>query len=159
MITGTTEQDVLEITEMTFNEKINHFFKRRAQIIAVKNRRCLNKEWYIERNPNEKKIMGICRWLIKNESTILSYKPDGVNLGTRYVVNEKLDKYVILVDTSIKIVNGVCSYDITISPKTAKNISIMFDSKVNQMRNILEDKINSKVKHSIDTIYESLLKK
>lgn len=138
---------------------MGYSIKRFCQKILIRNRKHINKELYVVRLANEKKIIGICHQLIIAENTKLSYKPYGVNLGKRYIENDRLEKYIIVDDNMVKIVNGVCSYDIPISMRTARNISIIFDSKVNQLRTLLEDKINSKVKHSLDTIYDSLIQR
>lgn len=147
----------VKISNLPFYDKMEHKVKRYFLKKVINNRKWFNKDMYIHRTPNEKKVIAICHQLILSEGAKLSYKPDGLSLGKRYIENDKVEKYIIIDDTLIKIVNGVCSYDIPVSIKTAKSISIIFDSKVNGLRNVLEEKINSKVKHSLDTIYVNLV--
>lgn len=141
------------IYKFNYFEKIIHKIKRFFLKQIVRSKRNMLKDQYIERSPDEKEAISICRDLIRNKKSELLLCPKS---WERYVINEKLEIDVIINEKQIDIVNHTYHYTITISGKTHSIVTNIFDGYVEKRRQELKRKIFSNIKFSLNTIYNKV---
>lgn len=103
----------------------------------------------------ERDAINICRRLLKKPETLLLVSPIS---HKRYIKEEKDQIFIIISDRTIDIVNHQYSYNINISEKSFNKLKRLFDTEVEQRRSAMEAEIRSNVKHSLHTVYKSLIK-
>jgi hypothetical protein len=125
--------------------------------------RRLIQKWYISlvrmSTPTEKKseyetdCITICKKLISKEETVLLFTPIS---NKRYIRNEELQIFVILENYSVKVINHVYSYTVFLGQKSWNNITLAFDTEVENRREEFEKEITSNIKHSLQNILQNL---
>lgn len=145
----------ISIIKMNNLEKIKHKIIRFFQKNIISSNRKMQKDIYIQRSPDEKEAISICRDLIKNKKSELLLCP---RTWERYVINEKLEIDVIISETSIDIINHTYHYNIPICGKTHSIITHIFDGYVEKRRQELKRRIFSNIKYSLNTIQNKVKK-
>lgn len=102
----------------------------------------------------ESTALAICRKLAAKDSSILLLSPIS---GKRYIKSEDSQIYVIIESHLVTIVNHAYSYTIPIELKSHEQLIKMFDKEVETRRELMETEIRSNIKHSLATIYNSLV--
>lgn len=132
---------------------INHLIKRRFQKIVINSKRKIICDTSSVKNDNEDNIISICRNLIKNKSSELLICPIS---GKRYIINKKLETYIVISERAIDLVNKKHLFNNTICLKSYEIILKIFNGHVEMRRKELESKIFADVKQSLDTIREEI---
>ena len=143
------------IYKLNYFEKILHKIKRYFQKQVVRSKKNMMKELYIEKSPDEKEAISICRDLIRNKKSELLLCP---KTWERYVINEKLEIDVIINENTIDIINHTYHYNIPICGKTHSIITHIFDGYVEKRRQELKRRIFSNIKYSLNTIQNKVKK-
>lgn len=145
----------IEIVKLNQFEKIKHKIIRIFQKNIIFSNKQMKKDSYIQRSPDEKEAISICRDLIRNKKSELLLCP---KTWERYVINEKLEIDVIINENTIDIINHTYHYTIPICIKTHDTISNIFDGYVEKRRQELKKRIFSNIKHSLNTIQDKVKK-
>jgi hypothetical protein len=109
--------------------------------------------------PTEKKseyeidCITICKKLISKEETVLLFTPIS---NKRYIRNEELQIFVILENYSVKVINHVYSYTVFLGHKSWNNVTLVFDTEVENRREEFEKEITSNIKHSLQNILQNI---
>ena len=131
-----------------------HKTKRFFQKIGISAYRLLqmkNGEKNLEFSSEKAKI---CRNLIRRKDSVLLISPLS---NKRFIRNESLGLFVVFCDSKLSIINHSYKYDLDITLDTYKRLVDIFDHQVETRRSLMEEEINSNVKHSLEIIYQKLL--
>ena len=107
----------------------------------------------IEKSGHEKMCGAICRSLIKHPDSKFSIAPLS---DKKYIVNETLDIFVVMVDRKIEITNHVYHYIINMEEREMTKLKNMFDNKLESIRVKYENEIKSQIDSSLSKIYEKV---
>jgi len=136
--------------------KFIHFLNRAAQKIAIKLIKMgdPNRVSMSHHTNYENECVSICRKLISKDETVLLMSPLS---GKRYIKYDDGQIFIIIQQMEMTLVNHSYSYTIDIQGKAFSRISKLFDNEIERRRQLMEDEIQSNVKHSLKTIYKNLI--
>ena len=135
-------------------KSITHFFKRTYIKAKIKVLKTFDPVAYSSRklDATQLKARIICMRLLNDPDSELLYS--GPYLDRRYVKNG--DYFIIIDESSLKIVNHVYSYDISFHGSPNIKLKNFFDLKLNGVRLEMENEIMENVTHSLDRIIENI---
>jgi len=107
----------------------------------------------VEKSEYERDCIAICKKLISKEDTVLLLTPIS---NKRYIRNEELQIFVILENSSVKVINHVYSYTVFLEQKLWNSITLVFDTEVEKRRESFEKEITSNIKHSLQNILKNI---
>lgn len=104
----------------------------------------------------EKMSATICRKLMSRSDTKYSIAPLSEK---RYIINEKLGMFIVLepYGRTAELTNHVYHYSVRMTEKTFKNISRMFDHKVEAIRLKYENEIKEQIEHSLHNVLDKII--
>ena len=103
----------------------------------------------------EKTCISICRKLIAHEDSKYSIAPLS---DKRYIINKKLDIFIIIVDNRVEITNHVCPYVVKLNERDSSKLKRQFDDRVEKIRFDYEKEKHSGINNTLHSILEKLLK-
>lgn len=127
---------------------ILRFFKRLYINLLLLNR----KYSYEAKQPvsqTQKMSMSIARKLIRHPESKFLIAPIS---GKKYITNAEVDLFIIFDKRGISITNHVYHYDVILSDRNWNKIIKMYDTKVEEIRQIVEDQVMSQIEHSLENI-------
>lgn len=127
---------------------IKRFFKRLYINLLLLNR----KYSYEAKQPvsqTQKMSMSIARKLIRHPESKFLIAPIS---GKKYITNAEVDLFIIFDKRGISITNHVYHYDVILSDRNWHKIIKMYDTKVEEIRQIVEDQVMSQIEHSLENI-------
>ena len=127
---------------------IIRFFKRLYINMLILNR----KYSYEAKQPvsqTQKMSMSIARKLIRHPESQFLIAPIS---GKKYITNSEVDLFIIFDKRALSITNHVYHYDVILTDRNWDKIIKMYDSKVEDIRQKVEDQIMSQIEHSIENI-------
>jgi len=138
------------------NNKLIHLMNRISQKVAIKMIKWSNPNYAqnTQRTEYENECLSICRKLIPKNETILLMSPIS---GKRYIKYDDGEIFIIIEHKNLTIVNHQYSYSINIEGKAQERLVRMFDNEIERRREIMEDEIKANVKHSLKTIYNTIV--
>jgi hypothetical protein len=103
----------------------------------------------------EKMSATICRKLMCRADTKFSIAPLSEK---RYIINENLGMFIVLEPYSrtVELTNHVYHYSVKMSEKIFKNISHMFDYKLEAIRLKYENEIREQIQHSLHNVLDKI---
>jgi len=107
----------------------------------------------VEKSGHEKMCGAICRSLIKHPDSKFSIAPLSEK---KYIINETLDIFVVMVDRKIEITNHVYHYIINMEEREMSKLKNMFDGKLESIRVKYENEIKSQIDSSLNKILEKV---
>jgi hypothetical protein len=132
-----------------------HTFKRFTQKVAIRVLKMLDPSKYLApKNEYEAETISICKRLASAEGSTLLMSPIS---GKRYIRSKDNQIHVIIEGHLVTIVNHSYSYVIPMEGKSHERLIRMFDMEVEAQRDVMEDEIRANIKHSLSTIYKSLV--
>jgi hypothetical protein len=132
-----------------------HTFKRFSQKVAIRVLKMLDPSKYLApKNEYEIEALAICKRLTSTEGSTLLMSPIS---GKRYIRSKDNQIHVIIEGHLVTIVNHSYSYVIPIEGKSHQRLTRMFDMEVEARRGLMENEIRSNIKHSLSTIYKTLV--
>ena len=132
-----------------------HTFKRFSQKVAIRVLKMLDPSKYLApKNEYEAETISICKRLASAEGSTLLMSPIS---GKRYIRSKDNQIHVIIEGHLVTIVNHSYSYVIPMEGKSHERLIRMFDMEVEAQRDVMEDEIRANIKHSLSTIYKSLV--
>ena len=102
---------------------------------------------------NSKICLNICRRLIRDKHSKFLIAPIS---GKRYIKNSELGLFVIMDGGKISITNHVYHYDVILNDRNWYKIIKMYDAKVEELTQKVEDQVMSQIEHSLDNILKKV---
>ncbi len=128
-------------------KKVFRFFKRIYYRMVIFNRRASERNQ--PQSQTEKIACAITRKLINHPDSKFLLAPLS---GKRYIKNSDMGIFVILYKETISITNHVYHYDMIISQRNWNRLTVMYDNKVENIRQEYEDDIMSQIKNSLENL-------
>lgn len=95
----------------------------------------------------------ICKKLIEKPGTVLLMSPVS---GKRYIKLDNEEIFVIINPHSVQIINHIYSYTIPVGGRVLHKILNVFDNKMENMRNKMENDIINNIQKSLNQIKKDL---
>jgi hypothetical protein len=133
-----------------------HKLKRFTQKFGIKFSRVMNPLDSGKLSQSEREAASIFRKLLKEQESELLTSP----LSGKYYLRAE-DKSILLVlgNGQVSIVNHVYGYNVPLSQKCEKSLTISFLEEVEDRRSKMESEYNSNIQHSLKTIIKNLNEK
>jgi hypothetical protein len=131
---------------------IVRFFKRFYVKLVIFNRKYSSDA----RQPisqTQKMCMSIARKLIRHPNSKFDIAPKS---RKRYVTNSEVDLFIILDNRGISITNHVYHYDVILNDRNWNTIIKMYDAKVEELTQKVEDQVMSQIEHSLENILKKV---
>jgi hypothetical protein len=104
---------------------------------------------YEEVELHEKTAFKICVKLISDKDSDFMIAPLSQK---RYIVNQKLDLFVILDYDRIEITNHIFHYDVKLSKRDTERVSYLYDLESEKRRNKTETIVKQNIKNTLDKV-------
>jgi hypothetical protein len=134
------------------------FFKRLYKRFKVR----LNKigrssaiKTYEEVELHEKTAFKICVKLITDKNSDFMIAPMSQK---RFIINEKLNLFIIIDFGRVEITNHVFHYDVKLSSRDYERITYLYDTETEKRRIKTEMTIKSNIKNTLEKVYDAISK-
>ena len=105
---------------------------------------------------HEKTAFKICVKLISDKDSDFMIAPMSQK---RYIINEKLNLFVLLDWGRVEITNHVFHYDVKLSTRDNERITYLYDMETEKRRNKTEVMVKSNIKNTLDKVYLSIVER
>jgi hypothetical protein len=133
-------------------KKILRFLKRTYVYLILLNRKYSHES----RQPisqTQKMSMSIARKLITHPDSQFLIAPIS---GKKYITNSVVDLFIIFDKRALSITNHVYHYDVILNDRNWDKIIKMYDDKVEEIRQKVEDQVMSQIEHSLENIIKKV---
>lgn len=103
---------------------------------------------------HEAETMAICKQLIQKQESKLLVSPIS---GKRYIKSEDFGVFIIVHNHRVQLINHTYSYIVEFESKVYDRLVRIFDTEVEKRRMEMEDEIRNNVKHSLSSIYQTVV--
>ncbi len=110
---------------------------------------------YEEVEPHEKTAFKICVKLISDKDSEFMIAPMSQK---RFIINEKLNLFIIIDFGRVEITNHVFHYDVRLSNRDYERITYLYDTETENRRVKTEVTIKSNIKNTLEKVYEAISK-
>lgn len=134
------------------------FFKRiykRFKIRLNKIGRSSAMKTYEEVELHEKTAFKICVKLISDKDSDFMIAPMSQK---RFIINEKLNLFILIDYGRVEITNHVFHYDVKLSRRDYERITYLYDTETEKRRMNTEVTIKSNIKNTLEKVYEAISK-
>ena len=134
------------------------FFKRlykRFKVRLSKIGRSSAMKTYEEVELHEKTAFKICVKLISDKNSDFMIAPMSQK---RFIINEKLNLFIIIDFGRVEITNHVFHYDVRLSNRDYERITYLYDTETENRRVKTEVTIKSNIKNTLEKVYEAISK-
>lgn len=134
------------------------FFKRlykRFKVRLSKIGRSSAMKTYEEVELHEKTAFKICVKLISDKNSDFMIAPMSQK---RFIINEKLNLFIIIDYGRVEITNHVFHYDVRLSNRDYERITYLYDTETEKRRIKTEMTIKSNIKNTLEKVYEAISK-
>lgn len=132
----------------------NRFYKR-FKVRLNKIGRSSSMKTYEEVELHEKTAFKICVKLISNKDSDFMIAPMSQK---RFIINEKLNLFILIDYGRVEITNHIFHYDVRLSNRDYERITYLYDTETEKRRSNTEITIKSNVKNTLDKVYEAIIK-
>jgi hypothetical protein len=132
----------------------NRFYKR-FKVRLNKIGRSSSLKTYEEVELHEKTAFKICVKLISDKDSDFMIAPMSQK---RFIINEKLNLFIIIDYGRVEITNHVFHYDVRLSNRDYERITYLYDTETEKRRSNTEITIKSNIKNTLDKVYEAIIK-
>jgi hypothetical protein len=132
----------------------NRFYKR-FKVRLNKIGRSSSLKTYEEVELHEKTAFKICVKLISDKDSDFMIAPMSQK---RFIINEKLNLFIIIDYGRVEITNHVFHYDVRLSNRDFERVTYLYDTETEKRRSNTEITIKSNVKNTLDKVYEAIIK-
>jgi len=132
----------------------NRFYKR-FKVRLNKIGRSSSMKTYEEVELHEKTAFKICVKLISDKDSDFMIAPMSQK---RFIINEKLNLFILIDYGRVEITNHVFHYDVRLSNRDYERITYLYDTETEKRRSNTEITIKSNVKNTLDKVYEAIIK-
>lgn len=108
---------------------------------------------YEEIEPHEKTAFKICVKLISDKNSDFMIEPMSEK---RFIINEKLNIFVIIDFGRVEITNHIFHYDVKLSKRDNERITYLYDMETEKRRMKTETMIKSNITNTLEKLYESI---
>ena len=134
------------------------FFKRlykRFKVRLSKIGRSSAMKTYEEVELHEKTAFKICLKLISDKDSDFMIAPMSQK---RFIINEKLNLFIIIDYGRVEITNHVFHYDVRLSNRDYERITYLYDTETEKRRSNTEMTIKSNIKNTLEKVYDAISK-
>jgi hypothetical protein len=134
------------------------FFKRlykRFKVRLNKIGRSSAMKSYEEVELHEKTAFKICVKLISDKNSDFMIAPMSQK---RFIINEKLNLFIIIDYGRVEITNHVFHYDVRLSNRDYERITYLYDTETEKRRIKTEMTIKSNIKSTLEKVYDAISK-
>jgi hypothetical protein len=134
------------------------FFKRlykRFKVRLSKIGRSSAMKTYEEVELHEKTAFKICVKLISDKNSDFMIAPMSQK---RFIINEKLNLFIIIDYGRVEITNHVFHYDVRLSNRDYERITYLYDTETEKRRIKTEMTIKSNIKNTLEKVYDAISK-
>ena len=134
------------------------FFTRiykRFKIRLNKIGRSSSMKTYEEVELHEKTAFKICVKLISDKDSDFMIAPMSQK---RFIINEKLNLFILIDYGRVEITNHVFHYDVRLSKRDYERITYLYDTETEKRRMNTELTIKSNIKNTLEKVYEAISK-
>jgi hypothetical protein len=110
---------------------------------------------YEEVELHEKTAFKICVKLISDKDSDFMIAPMSQK---RFIINEKLNLFILIDYGRVEITNHVFHYDVRLSNRDYERITYLYDTETEKRRSNTEITIKSNIKNTLDKVYEAIIK-
>jgi len=132
----------------------NRFYKR-FKVRLNKIGRSSSMKTYEEVELHEKTAFKICVKLISDKDSDFMIAPMSQK---RFIINEKLNLFILIDYGRVEITNHVFHYDVRLSNRDYERITYLYDTETEKRRSNTEITIKSNIKNTLDKVYEAIIK-
>ena len=132
----------------------NRFYKR-FKVRLNKIGRSSSMKTYEEVELHEKTAFKICVKLISYKDSDFMIAPMSQK---RFIINEKLNLFIIIDYGRVEITNHVFHYDVRLSNRDFERVTYLYDTETEKRRSNTEITIKSNIKNTLDKVYEAIIK-
>ena len=132
----------------------NRFYKR-FKVRLNKIGRSSSLKTYEEVELHEKTAFKICVKLISDKDSDFMIAPMSQK---RFIINEKLNLFILIDYGRVEITNHVFHYDVRLSNRDYERITYLYDTETEKRRSNTEMTIKSNIKNTLDKVYEAIIK-
>ena len=111
---------------------------------------------YEEVEPHEKTAFKICVKLISDKDSEFMIAPMSQK---RFIINEKLNLFIIIDYGRVEITNHVFHYDVKLTGRDYERITFLYDTETEKRRTNTEVTVKSNIKNTLDKIYKAISQK
>ena len=111
---------------------------------------------YEEVEPHEKTAFKICVKLISDKDSEFMIAPMSQK---RFIINEKLNLFIIIDYGRVEITNHVFHYDVKLTGRDYERITFLYDTETEKRRTNTEVTVKSNIKNTLEKLYEAISKK
>ena len=134
------------------------FFTRiykRFKIRLNKIGRSSSMKTYEEVELHEKTAFKICVKLISDKNSDFMIAPMSQK---RFIINEKLNLFILIDYGRVEITNHVFHYDVRLSKRDYERITYLYDTETEKRRMNTEVTIKSNIKNTLEKVYDAISK-
>lgn len=134
------------------------FFKRiykRFKLRVNKIGRSSSMKTYEEVELHEKTAFKICVKLISDKDSDFMIAPMSQK---RFIINEKLNLFILIDYGRVEITNHVFHYDVKLSKRDYERITYLYDTETEKRRTNTEMTIKSNIKNTLEKVYDAISK-
>jgi hypothetical protein len=134
------------------------FFRRlykRMKVRASKVGRSSSLKTYEEVESHEKTAFKICLKLISDKDSDFMIAPMSQK---RFIINEKLNLFILIDYGRVEITNHIFHYDVKLSTRDYERITYLYDTETEKRRTNTEMTIKSNIKNTLEKVYEAISK-
>ena len=134
------------------------FFKRlykRIKVRVSKVGRSSSLKTYEEVESHEKTAFKICLKLISDKDSDFMIAPMSQK---RFIINEKLNLFILIDYGRVEITNHIFHYDVKLSTRDYERITYLYDTETEKRRTNTETTIKLNIKNTLDKVYQAISK-
>lgn len=134
------------------------FFKRlykRFKVRVSRVGRSSSIRTYEEVESHEKTAFKICLKLISDKDSDFMIAPMSQK---RFIINEKLNLFILIDYGRVEITNHIFHYDVKLSTRDYERITYLYDTETEKRRTNTEMTIKSNIKNTLEKVYEAISK-
>lgn len=134
------------------------FFKRlykRFKVRVSRVGRSSSIRTYEEVESHEKTAFKICLKLISDKDSDFMIAPMSQK---RFIINEKLNLFILIDYGRVEITNHIFHYDVKLSSRDYERITYLYDTETEKRRTNTEMTIKSNIKNTLEKVYEAISK-
>lgn len=135
------------------------FFRRiykRFKVRLTKIGRSSALKSYEEVESHEKTAFKICLKLISDKDSDFMIAPMSQK---RFIINEKLNLFILIDYGRVEITNHIFHYDVKLSNRDYERITYLYDMETEKRRSSTEINIKANIKNTLEKVYEAISKK
>jgi hypothetical protein len=110
---------------------------------------------YEELEQHEKTAFKICVKLISDKDSNFMIAPMSQK---RFIINEKLNLFVLIDYGRVEITNHIFHYDVKLSTRDYERVTYLYDNETEKRRETTEKEIKSNITNTLEKVYQAISK-